>query len=135
VVETIPVLAEELDVQKRAVTTGGVRVHRRVLEHEETVELPLLKEHVDVKRVVVQQEVDGPLAVRREGDTTIIPIVEEVLVVEKRYRLTEEIHVTRTLHEEMHRERVTLYRQDAEIEYLGEETGPRDTARARPPQK
>jgi uncharacterized protein (TIGR02271 family) len=100
------------------VATGGVRVRRRVYEHDEIVETPLLKEHVDVKRVVIDQEVDGPMAVRREGNTTIIPIVEEVLVVQKQYRLKEEIHVTRTLREEQHRETVTLHRQEAEIEPL-----------------
>ena len=112
----IPVLAEELVVEKRAVQTGGVRVHRHLLEHNEVVELPLLKEHLEVRRVVIDREVDGPLPVRRDGDTTIIPIVEEVLVVEKRYRLKEEVHVTRWVREEFHREVVTLQRQEAEIE-------------------
>jgi uncharacterized protein (TIGR02271 family) len=114
----VPVLAEELVVDKKRVQTGGVRVHRRVLEHDETVELPLLKEHVDVRREIVDRDVDGPLPIRREGNTTIIPIVEEVLVVEKRYRLREEIYVTRAVREEIHREQVTVRRQEAEIEQL-----------------
>jgi stress response protein YsnF len=33
--------------------------------------------------------------VRLEGNTTIIPVVEEVVVVEKRLILVEEIHITR----------------------------------------
>jgi uncharacterized protein (TIGR02271 family) len=124
----IPVLSEELIVHKKPVQTGGVRVNRRVLEHEETIELPLLKENVDVRRVVIDREVDGPLPVRRDGETTIIPIVEEVLVVEKRYRLKEEIHVSRIAREELHRERVTVCRQEAEIEEFDAE------GRARPVQ-
>jgi len=115
----IPLLAEELIVNKEAVPTGGVRVRRRVYEHDEIVETPLLRERVDVRRVVLDEPVDGPLPVRREGDTTIIPIVEEVLVVQKQFRLKEEIHVTRTLVEERYRERVTLHRQEPEIEPLG----------------
>jgi uncharacterized protein (TIGR02271 family) len=114
----IPLLAEELVVNKEAVPTGGVRVRRRVYEHDELIEAPLLKERVDVKRVIIDQEVDGPMPVRREGNTTIVPIVEEVLVVQKQYRLKEEVHITRTLREEQHREVVTLHRQDAEIEPL-----------------
>lgn len=117
----VPVLAEELDIGKRAVPTGGVRVHRRVLEHDETVELPLVKEHVDVRRVVIDREVDGPLPIRDEGETTIIPVVEEVLVVQKRFVLREEIHVTRTAREELHRENVTLRSQEAEIERVDEQ--------------
>jgi uncharacterized protein (TIGR02271 family) len=112
----IPVLAEELVIDKKSVQTGGVRVNRRLVEHDETVEVPLIKEHVDVRRVLMDHEVEGPLPVRREGETTIIPIVEEVLVVQKRYRLKEEIHVSRSLRKELHREQVTLRRQEADIE-------------------
>lgn len=117
----IPVLAEELSINKEAVPTGGVRVHRRTFEHEEAVDVPLSKDHVDVSRVLIDREVDGPLPVRREGDETIIPIVEEVLVVEKRYRLKEEIHVSRTTSQERHREKVTVKRQEAEVERLDAE--------------
>jgi uncharacterized protein (TIGR02271 family) len=116
--KVLPVLAEELNVTKRAVPTGGIRVHRQVHEHEETIDLPLLKEHVDVRRVLVDREVDGPLPVRREGDTTIIPIVEEVLVVSKRLVLKEEVHVTRTVREERHTETVTLKREESAIQRL-----------------
>jgi uncharacterized protein (TIGR02271 family) len=119
----VPVLAEELVIDKKRVQTGGVRVRRRVVEHEETIELPLVREHVDVRRVVIDREVDGPLPVRREGETTIIPVVEEVLVFEKRYRLKEEIHVIRTSREEIHREEVTVRRQEAEIERLDADGG------------
>jgi uncharacterized protein (TIGR02271 family) len=114
----VPVLAEELVVGKQPYVTGGVRVHRRVHEHEEIVSMPLLKEHVDVRRVVVDREVDGPLPVRQEGDTTVVPIVEEVLVYSKRYVLKEEIHITRTVVQEQHEEKVVLHRQEAEVERL-----------------
>jgi len=114
--EVIPVLAEELSVDKKPVQTGGVRVNRRVVEHDETIEVPLVKEHVDVRRVLIDREVAGPLPVRRDGGTTIIPIVEEVLVVQKRYQLKEEVHVTRSIRKEVHREQVTLKRQEAAIE-------------------
>jgi len=112
----IPVVAEELDVQKRAVPTGGVRVHRRVLEHEEEIDMPLLSEHVQVRRVLLDRDVEGPLPIRKEGDTIVIPVVEEVLIVSRRYRLKEEVYVTKTSREERHRERVTVRRQEADIQ-------------------
>jgi uncharacterized protein (TIGR02271 family) len=114
----IPVIAEEVVVGRKAVPTGGVRVTRRVLEHDETVEVPVVRERLDVRRVAVGRDVDGPLPVRREGDTTIIPIVVEEIVVTKRYRLKEEVHVTRTAREELHRERVTVMRQEPVIEEM-----------------
>jgi uncharacterized protein (TIGR02271 family) len=112
----IPVVAEELDVQKRAVPTGGVRVHRRVLEHEEEIDMPLLRENVQVRRVLLDRDVEGPLPIRKEGDTIVIPVVEEVLIVSRRYRLKEEVYVTKTSREERHQERVSVRRQEAVIE-------------------
>ena len=91
----IPVLAEELEVGTRKRTTGSVRVQKTDTEHEETVSMPLTRERAQVKRVVINQPVDGPLPIRREGDTIIMPVVEEVAVVVKRLMLKEEIHVTR----------------------------------------
>jgi uncharacterized protein (TIGR02271 family) len=112
----IPVVAEELDVRKRSVQTGGIRVHRRVLEHEEEIDMPLLREDVQVRRVLLDREVDGPLPIRRDGETIIIPVVEEVLVVSRRYRLKEEVYVTKTTRQERHQERVTVRRQEADIQ-------------------
>lgn len=114
----IPVLAEELEIRTVPVVTGGVRVHRRVVEHEEELDIPIVREHVDVRRVIFDREVQGPLPVRQEGDTTIIPVVEEQLIITKRYLLKEEIHVTRTAHEERHQERVVVCRQEAHIEEI-----------------
>ena len=124
----VPVLAEELSVDTKRVVTGGVRVNRRVFEHDETIELPLLKEHLDVRRVVIDREVEGPLPIRREGDTTIIPIVEEVLVVSKRYHLKEEIYVSKSVREELHTEQVTVRRQEAEIDSFDADGRPRPIA-------
>lgn len=117
----IPVLAEELVVDKERVPTGGVRVHRRIETHEERIALPLLREHVDVRRVPIDRVVEGPLPVRREGDTTIVPVVEEVLVTRTEFRLKEEIRITRTTTRDHHSETVTLRQQRAEVEKLTED--------------
>ena len=76
-----------------------MRVHRRVLEHEEEIDMPLLSEHVQVRRVLLDRDVEGPLPIRKEGDTIVIPVVEEVLIVSRRYRLKEEVYVTKTSRE------------------------------------
>jgi len=115
----VPVIAEELDVHKRVASTGGVRVHRRLLEHDEDIETTLRREHLDIRRVFIGEEVEGPLPVRQEGDTIVVPIVEEVLIVEKRYRLKEEVHMTRRVVQEPYRERVAVRRQEPEIEEVG----------------
>jgi uncharacterized protein (TIGR02271 family) len=89
----VPVLAEDLEVQKRRVETGKVRLTKVVHERETLVDEPLWREEVEVTRVPMQRVVEGPLPVREEHGTTILSVVEEVLVVEKRWMLREEIHI------------------------------------------
>jgi uncharacterized protein (TIGR02271 family) len=92
----IPVIEEHVSVSKRVVETGGVRIRKVVQERPQTFQESLLREQVDVERVPVNRMVEGdPPGVRQEGDTLIIPLVEEVLVVERRLLLREELRVTR----------------------------------------
>ena len=111
---TIPVVREELSVHKRTVETGaGVRVRKSAAEREEIVDEPLFSEDVTVEHVAVNQMIDRfqEPAVRHEGETMIIPVLEEVLVVEKRTMLKEEIHVTRK-RREVHQPQTFILRTD-----------------------
>src|SRR3954468_16436145 len=97
-IETIPLVEERVAVSKTEVETGRLRVRISVDEREEHVAAELSRDEVEVRRgprgVPLAQLPD----VRVEGDTTIIPVVEEQLVVEKRLVLVEEIHVVRRTH-------------------------------------
>ena len=90
----IPLVAETLSVGKREVETGRVRFSTTVTERVETVDEPLFKTEVEIKRVTVGQFVDAPPAVRYEQNVMIIPVMEEVLVVEKRLRVKEEVYIS-----------------------------------------
>jgi uncharacterized protein (TIGR02271 family) len=112
----IPVAEEQLFLDKRVVETGRVRVRKVVREREELVDEPLLREEVEVERVPINRLVDGPAEVRREGDTTIIPVYEEVLVVEKRLMLKEEIRVSRRKTEVHQPQHVTTRAEEVIVE-------------------
>lgn len=112
----VPVIAEELRVERRAVETGRVRLNKVVREREEVVDEPLLREEVHVERVPVNRVVEGEVQVRHEGDTMIIPVLEEVLVVEKRLMLKEELRVTRRRVEERRPQTVTLRSEEVTVE-------------------
>ncbi len=114
----IPVVAEEVKIERRVVEQGGVRVHKHVTEREETVEQPTFREEVSVERVAIGRPIDAVMDVRHEGDTMIIPVVEEVLVVEKRLVLKEEIRVTTRRINETEQARVVLRSEEVEIEQL-----------------
>jgi uncharacterized protein (TIGR02271 family) len=111
----LPVIEEALEVQRRRVETGRVRIHKIVHEREELVDAPLLREEVVDERVPINRVVDAPLPVRYEGDTMIVSILEEVLVVEKRLLLKEEVHITTRRTETYTPERVTLRSEEVII--------------------
>ncbi len=116
--DAIALAEETVGVDKREVVTGRVRVRTVTNEREEPVRQELARESVEVTRVPVDREVDRPPETRQEGDVTIIPVVEEVLVVETRLVLKEEIHIRRTRSVESFETPVVLRRQEAVIERL-----------------
>lgn len=116
----IPVVREELRVSRREIERGGVRVHKRVEEREEMVEQPTYREEVTVERVTLGQPLDQEMGSRQEGDTLIIPVLEEMLVVEKRLVLKEEIRITRRRIDETEQVRIMLRQEHVEIEELGD---------------
>ncbi len=90
-----PVFAESVEVAKRLVESGRVRIQKTVATTDQVVNDSLLHEHVDVERVPIHQIIDGPVGNRQEGDTPGRPVLKEVLVVEKRLMLVEEVRITR----------------------------------------
>ena len=114
--EVIPVTEEELRLYKREVTTGKVRVRTTVDVETELVKATLDGETVEVTRVPVDRIVDHAPEIRTENDVTIIPILEEVLVVEKRLILKEELHVHKRRTTEDVETPVELRKQRAVIE-------------------
>lgn len=113
----IPVIAEFLRVDKQTVETGRVVLHKTVHVESQTVDIPLREEQLNVQRVAVNRYVDEAPPVRQEGDTLIVSIVREELVVTKRLLLVEELHVLKqvqTTHTpqtvELRREEITYER-------------------------
>ena len=114
--EALPLVEEEVRVRKEKRETGRVHIRKRVREHTETVDEPLLRETVNVERVPIGTVISEPAQTRRDGDTTIVPVMEERLVVVKELVLKEELHITR--HQTTHHapQDVVLRREEAEVE-------------------
>ena len=115
---TVPLVEERAVVRKRKRVTGAVRVRTEVRTAEQVVDAPLAVERVEVERVPLDRWIDAPVPVRQEGDTTVITLHEEVVVVEKRLRATEEVRLTRRRSTRHAPERVTLRREEAVVEHL-----------------
>ena len=122
----IPVVREEVSVEKRVVDTGrGMRIHKTVAEHPCHIDERLLRDEVEVSHVPVDRIVplDAAPSTRYEGDTLVVPVLEEVLVVERRVRIKEEIRITRTRREEHHAETVMLKSEQVSVERFDEAGG------------
>ncbi|WP_338761111.1 DUF2382 domain-containing protein [Massilia sp. METH4] len=121
----VPVIREEVEVSKRVVDTGrGVRVTRNVSERSEEVRELLWHEELDVQRVPVDRVVAEAPPSRYEGDVLVVPVLEEILVMEKRYRIKEELRITRIRRQQEYRETVPLRVEDVQVEAFDD--GPQD---------
>lgn len=105
----IPVIEEEVIIGKKIVSKGGIIVTKEVITEETFAEIPLSSEHIDVERIPVNEYREIRPEIRTEGDTTIIPVMKEV--IEKRLLLVEEIRITKKVTSENRQEKVTLSRE------------------------
>jgi uncharacterized protein (TIGR02271 family) len=119
---TIPLLAEEIAVSKQAVETGRVKVTRVTHQREQFIDEELARESVEIERIPIGRQVDAMPAVREEGETILVPIVEEVIVIQRRLFLKEEVRIRRVRTTEKHRETVSLRHQEAVVTRLPVET-------------
>ncbi len=113
----IPVTQEFVTITKEVVETGKVHIHKTVTEEEVTVNLPLIQEGYQVERRPGSKELltQHP-SIRHEGENMIIPVVREVLIVEKRYEVLEEVHVIKTKTEVPHMQQITLLKESVDIQ-------------------
>jgi stress response protein YsnF len=116
----VPLHAEQVEVGRVEREKGQVKISTVTRFREHVVDEMLSKEYFDVKHVAVDRIVDAMPDIRQEGDTTIVPIVEEVLVIEKRLRVKQEVHITRIKTTARHQETIVLREQEAVVTRTGE---------------
>lgn len=115
-IEVIPVVEERVAISKRLVEREVVRVRLVTDEVAELARVSLRSERIEVERVPVGREVERAPPVREEDGVTVIPVLEEIVVVEKRLVLKEELHVRRVTTTREEAQSVVLRRQRAEVE-------------------
>jgi uncharacterized protein (TIGR02271 family) len=114
----VPLHIEEASISKRQVETGRVRVSTVTRQHEQLIQEALAREEVQIERKAINQLIDRIPPVREDGDIIIVPIVEEVLVVERKLMLKEEVHVKRVHGTEQFQQRVLLRKQEVVVERI-----------------
>lgn len=112
----IPVVEERVAVEKRQIEGRTVTVTTRPVIERQTISEPVMRETVTIERVPVGKVVDAVPVVREEGDLTVVPVVEERLVVTRQLVLTEEIHLRRTRVEDKEERTIELRRTAVDID-------------------
>jgi len=112
---TLRLVAEELSVAKETRETGRVRITTHTKEREAIIDEDLARERVEIETIPIGRRIDAVPQVRQEGDTTIIPVVEEHLILERQVVLKEEIRVRRVRTTERHQEKIPLRYQEAVV--------------------
>ena len=132
--QIIPLLEERLVVGRREVETGRVRVHLTTTTEDAAVREVLREERVEVERVPIGREVATAPAVREEEDgaVLVVPVLEEVLVMERRLVLKEELWIRRVSTNRTSEQTVPLRRQTATVERVPAQPDDKPETNARP---
>jgi uncharacterized protein (TIGR02271 family) len=115
---------EVLTVNKRWVKAGEVRLRKKVTEETKEVPYELAHEEVDIQRVPVNRALgeNETAEPRQEGDTLVIPVVEEEMVVTKRMVVREEVRITRRKVTTQQKASGTLKREELVLDTQGDLT-------------
>jgi uncharacterized protein (TIGR02271 family) len=121
---SIPIVEEELQVGKRAVQRGGVRLYSRVTDRPVEEQVTLREEHVRVERRPVDRPVSAADTANLRDQTIEVTEMAEEPVVSKRARVVEEVSVGKETTERTDTIRDTVRRTDVNVEKAGKEAGP-----------
>lgn len=112
----IPLIEEKLEVGKRTVVTGTIRLQKTVQEYTEALDEMLAVRTFDVERRILNQPVDAPPPIRQEGNTTVYSLVEEQLVLTKQLVLKEEVRISQRDTQRHDTQVVTLHKEHLTVE-------------------
>lgn len=115
---TINRIEEDVEIGKRTVETGGVRVRSRIVEKPVEESIRLREEHVNVERNPVNREASREELSNFEERDIELTERAEVPVVNKEARVVEEIRVSKDVDEREETVRDTVRKTEVDVENL-----------------
>ena len=114
---TLPVVEETVHIGKKTIETGKVKISKTVNVDTETVNLLKVQDEVQIERISINEFVQTPPPpLRYEGNIIIIPVLQEVMVTEKRLLLIEEVRITKRKVESKESQEVVLRKEEIKVE-------------------
>jgi len=126
---SIPVVQEDLQVGKRVVRRGGVRVYSRVVEQPVEQDISLREEHVRVERRPVDRPLEAGEASRLREQSIEVPEMAEEPVVQKRSRVREEVVVGKEQSQRTEHVKDKVRHTEVQVEQLDDDDYRRDYER------
>lgn len=117
----VPVREEELVVGKERLQTGNVQVHKDVISEQQSVNVPVTQERVQVERIPVSGDAATNLGADAFSERDIdVPLMGEQVVAEKQGRVTEEVHLHKQAVTENQRVSDTVRKEQVRIDGVDE---------------
>lgn len=126
---SIPVIEEQLQVGKKTVETGGVRLRSRIVERPVEESLRLREERVYVDRTAVNRPVTGSELESFKEGTIELTETAEVPVVAKEAYVKEEVRLGKEVSERDETIRDTVRSTEVDVENLKTDTDVTDSTR------
>lgn len=120
---SIPVVEEELQVGKRVVRRGGVRIYSHVVEHPVEQKVELREERVRVERRPVDRAAGSGDADRLQEQSVEVTEYAEEPVIQKRTRVREEVVISKDTTMRTEQVRDNVKRTEVEVERMGQGEG------------
>jgi len=127
---TVPIVEEQLVTNRRWQEAGAVELRKTVRTVNQELDVPVRYEEATLERVPVNRvlaEEETP-SVRQDGETLIVPVIHEELVVMKRRVLVEEIHVRRQVQTTTRHISEPVRQEEVQITHQGLDAHPFDPA-------
>jgi uncharacterized protein (TIGR02271 family) len=114
----VPVVEETLGANKHQVERGAVHVNKHVVQEQQTLDVPVTEEEVEITRRRVDRPVTDADTAFEEG-TLEVPLRGEEISLEKSTRVVEEIDVDKTTRQHTERVSDTVRREEVNIDTEG----------------
>jgi uncharacterized protein (TIGR02271 family) len=111
---------EELGAQKTARQAGEVQVSKDVIEEHQTLDVPVTREEVRVRRVPASGDASADDATFNEGETVRIPVMKEDVEVTKRPRVTGEVEIDKVARQDTEQVGDTVRKERVNVQSQGD---------------
>jgi uncharacterized protein (TIGR02271 family) len=113
--QRLQVHEEQLEARTNARQAGEVEITKDVVEEQRTIQVPVAREEVHVRRTAANRDATASDGAFTEGDTIRVPVMEEEVEITKRPRVVEEVEVEKTARQDTEHATGTVRKEQVNV--------------------